>query len=112
MASHRRPSGQATAVVLALAEEPATWRHGYELCQRLDLAAGELYKALMRLADRGLLETSWEPEVAADRPPRQLYRLSGSGVALAEELATEPPVPPRAAWAVGALGRWPWLEGT
>ena len=33
-------------------------------------------------------------------------------LARAEELATEPPVPPRAAWAVGALGRWPWLEGT
>ena len=33
-------------------------------------------------------------------------------LALAEEPATEPPVPPRAAWAVGALGRWPWLEGT
>ena len=112
MASHRRPSGQATAVVLALAEEPATWRYGYELCQRLDLTAGGLYKALMRLADHGLLETSWESAVAADRPPRQRYRLSGSGVALAEELATEPPVPPRAASAVGALGRWPWPEGT
>ena len=111
MICHRRPSGQVTAVVLALAEEPATWRYGYELCQRLDLAAGELYKALMRLADRGLLETSWEP-VVADGRPRQLYRLSGSGVALAEELAAEPPLPPRAAWAVGALGRWPWLEGT
>src|SRR4051794_13017072 len=31
-----------------------------------------------RLADRGLLETSWEPGVGS-RPPRHLYRLSGDG---------------------------------
>ena len=42
MVSFRRRSGQATAVVLALAEQPTTWRYGYELCQRLDLKAGTL----------------------------------------------------------------------
>src|SRR6266508_6497623 len=67
MVSFRRPSGQATAVVLALAVRPATWRYGYELCQRLDLEAGTLYPALMRLADRGQLEPAWESEVPAAR---------------------------------------------
>jgi hypothetical protein len=45
-----------------------------------------------------------------------LRRPSGQAIAvvlaLAEELATEPPVRPEAAWAIGALGRWPRLEGT
>jgi PadR family transcriptional regulator, regulatory protein PadR len=49
MVSFRRTAEQAAAVVLALAEQPATWRYGYELCQRLDLTAGSLYPALMRL---------------------------------------------------------------
>jgi hypothetical protein len=51
-----------TAVILALAEQPATWRYGDELCQQLDLEPERLYRALMRLADLGLLEAAWEPE--------------------------------------------------
>ena len=70
MTSSRRPSAQTTAVVLALAEQPATWRYGYALCQQLDLKAGSVYPILMRLADRGLLETTWESEVPAGRPRR------------------------------------------
>jgi PadR family transcriptional regulator, regulatory protein PadR len=83
----RRLSAQATAVVLALAEEPAAWRYGYELCQALDLKAGSMYPILMRLADRGLLETTWESDPPAGRPPRHLYRLTGPGRTLAGELA-------------------------
>ncbi|MFL6222046.1 MAG: hypothetical protein ACJ75K_04295, partial [Actinomycetes bacterium] len=33
----------------------------------------------MRLADRGLLETAWETDPPASRPPRHLYRLTGPG---------------------------------
>ena len=40
MNGSRRPSAQTIAVVLALAEQPATWRYGYELCQQLGLKAG------------------------------------------------------------------------
>jgi PadR family transcriptional regulator PadR len=112
MVFSRRPSTQVSAVVLALAEEPATWRYGYELCQRLDLAAGTLYRVLMGLADRRLLETAWESEVPAGHPPRHRYRLSGPGRALAGDLRAEPPGRPKAAWAAGALGRRPRLEGT
>jgi DNA-binding PadR family transcriptional regulator len=112
MVSFRRPSGQVTAVVLALAEEPATWRYAFELCHRLDLKAGSLYPALMRLADRGLLATAWESEVPAGRPLRQLYRLTGPGRALAGELAAAPPAPAKVAWVVGGVGRRPRLAGT
>jgi PadR family transcriptional regulator, regulatory protein PadR len=83
----RRPSAQTTAVLLALREDPARWRYGYELCQQLGLKAGSMYPILMRLADRGLLETTWEQAVPSGRPPRHLYRLTGSGVAAATELA-------------------------
>jgi PadR family transcriptional regulator, regulatory protein PadR len=112
MVAFRRPSGQVSTVILTLAAAPTTWRYGYELCQRLDLTAGTLYKVLMRLADRGLLETTWERDLPAGRPPRHLYRLTGPGRVLAGDLAAEPPAPPTRARPVGALGRRPRLEGT
>ena len=74
-------------MVLALAEKPTAWRYGYQLCQQLGLKPGSLYPILVRLADRGLLETTWDTDVPAGRPPRHLYRLTGSGRALATELA-------------------------
>jgi PadR family transcriptional regulator PadR len=101
------PSWQLTAVVRALAEQPATWRYAAELCQRLDLTAGALYPVLMRLADRGMLETSWEPQVPAGRSPRHRYRLTGPGRVLAEELKAAPPSPARAARAVAGARRGP-----
>ncbi|MET7393775.1 PadR family transcriptional regulator [Dactylosporangium sp. NPDC005572] len=87
MARSRRPSAQTTAVVLALAAQPSAWRHGYQLCQELDLKPGTVYPILMRLADRGLLEATWDTDVPPGRPPRHRYRLTGSGRALATELA-------------------------
>jgi DNA-binding PadR family transcriptional regulator len=83
----RQPSEQTTAVLVALAEDPTAWRHGYELCQQTGLKAGSMYPILMRLADRGLLETAWESDVPVGRPPRHLYRLTSSGLELAAELA-------------------------
>jgi DNA-binding PadR family transcriptional regulator len=98
MTRTRRPSAQTTAVVLALAQTPTAWHYGYQLCQELGLKAGSVYPILMRLADRGLLETSWETDAPAGRPPRHLYRLTGPGRSLAAELAEQAPpgVPPAA----------------
>jgi PadR family transcriptional regulator PadR len=79
----RRPSQQTIAVLLALAEAPAAWRYGYELGRQVGLKAGSMYPILMRLADRGLLETTWETEPSPGRPPRHMYRLTGSGLDLA-----------------------------
>src|SRR4029450_5134154 len=77
----RRPSAQTTAVVLAFSEQPATWRYGYDLCQQLGMKAGSMYPILMRLADRGMLETTWATDPGPGPPPRHLYRLTGTGLA-------------------------------
>lgn len=89
MQRNRPPSKQAISVLLALADEPAAWRHGYDLCQQTGLRAGSMYPILMRLADRGFLDTTWESEVPAGRPPRHLYRLTQAGVDIARELREE-----------------------
>jgi PadR family transcriptional regulator, regulatory protein PadR len=83
------PSAQTAAVLRSLANRPSEWRYGYELCQQLGIKAGSMYPILIRLADRGLLDTAWETETPAGRPPRHLYRLSSDGLALARTLASE-----------------------
>jgi DNA-binding PadR family transcriptional regulator len=86
MQRNRPPSEQTISVLLALAEEPAAWRHGYDLCQQTGLKAGSMYPILIRLADRGLLDTAWESEIPSGRPPRHLYRLTPAGADIAREL--------------------------
>jgi PadR family transcriptional regulator, regulatory protein PadR len=78
MQRNRPPSAQAINVLRALAADPAQWRYGYDLATEVHLKSGSLYPILVRLADRGLLETSWEPGVGS-RPPRHMYRLSAAG---------------------------------
>ena len=73
----------------ALADDPARWRHGYDLGTETALKAGSLYPILVRLADRGLLEATWEDPLPQGRPPRHLYRLTPAGL----ELAGAAPVP-------------------
>jgi PadR family transcriptional regulator, regulatory protein PadR len=82
----RRLSPQTIAVLLSFAEEPSRWRHGYDLCRSLGLKAGTVYPILIRLAERGYVETEWEQDVASDRPPRHLYRLSSHGAELVSQL--------------------------
>jgi len=74
----RQPSAQAVRVLRALAADPAQWRYGYDLGAEVGLKSGSLYPILVRLADRGLLDASWE-QGPAGRPPRHLYRLSAAG---------------------------------
>jgi PadR family transcriptional regulator, regulatory protein PadR len=89
----RRPSPRTLAVLEALADEPERWRYGYELCAQLDMQAGSMYPILIRLADRGLLEATWEDDPVPGRPARHLYRLTGTGRAYATAAAaSEPPV--------------------
>jgi len=89
MQRNRPPSEQTINVLLALAEDSSAWRHGYDLCQQTSLKAGSMYPILMRLADRGLLDTTWESEAPAGRPPRHLYRLTRTGADMARELGKE-----------------------
>jgi PadR family transcriptional regulator, regulatory protein PadR len=82
----RRPSSQTAKVLRALAERPSAWRYGYDLGADICLKSGSLYPILMRLADRGLLDTAWEDRTPRGRPPRHLYRLTPEGLRLAREL--------------------------
>src|SRR5437899_7210731 len=91
MQRNRPPSPQTVKVLRALAADPARWRYGYDLATEVHLKSGSLYPILVRLADRGLLEATWEagPE---SRPPRHLYRLTGAG----REYVAALPAPARA----------------
>jgi PadR family transcriptional regulator PadR len=88
MQRNRPPSAQTINVLRALAADPAHWRYGYDLATQVQLKSGSLYPILVRLADRGLLETSWE-QGQGSRPPRHLYRLTSTG---REYIATLIPV--------------------
>jgi PadR family transcriptional regulator, regulatory protein PadR len=86
----RRPSQQTVAVLAALASDPARWRYGYELGKEVGLKAGSLYPILMRLGDRGGLESTWESDPPQGRPPRHLYRLTAAGARAAADAAPAP----------------------
>ena len=64
----------------ALAARPSEWRYGYELGLEVGLRSGSLYPILVRLSDRELLESQWEADAPAGRPPRHLYRLTAAGL--------------------------------
>lgn len=88
MPRSRRPSPQTVALLEALTRTPEEWRYGYDLCLEVGLQAGTVYPILMRLADRGLLETSWESDPPAGRPRRHLYRLTADGLSFTADFAT------------------------
>src|SRR3954471_537974 len=79
----RRPSPQTIRLLRAFANAPQEWRYGYELASEVGLRSGSLYSILVRLCDRALLESQWEVDPPPGRPPRHLYRLTGSGHAYA-----------------------------
>ena len=81
----RRCSGQTLALLAAFADSPLQWRHGYDLSKATAVKSGTLYPILMRLCDRGLLETRWETAAQPGKPPRHLYRLTSDGLAYAED---------------------------
>jgi PadR family transcriptional regulator len=87
MASRRTFSPQTIRVLEALCAEPSAWRHGYTLAKQTGLKSGTLYPILVRLADRGLVEASWEDEHVPGRPRRHLYRLTADGLAAATTAA-------------------------
>ena len=91
MPRNRAPSAQTVTVLRALAADPPRWRYGYELGAEVDLRSGSLYPILMRLSDRGLLESAWQ-ETEPGRPPRHVYRLTAAGVAEVARLEPAPAV--------------------
>ena len=93
MTRFRRPSPQTIAVLAVLDQQPAEWRHGYELCRATGLASGTLYPLLVRLHSTGWLEAEWRPADAPGRPPRHVYRLTPAGRAQARHLLEPGAVP-------------------
>ncbi|NYG06852.1 DNA-binding PadR family transcriptional regulator [Phycicoccus badiiscoriae] len=87
MRRNRPLSPQACRLLGAFAAEPSQWRHGYDLMTEVGVSSGSLYPILARLADRGLLESSWDTPTEG-RPPRHLYRLTTPGQQEAARLAT------------------------
>lgn len=79
MARNRRPSAQTRSVLEYLARDTSTWSYGYQISKETGIASGTLYPLLMRLADRGYLESRWDASAQAGRPPRRLCRLSETG---------------------------------
>jgi PadR family transcriptional regulator PadR len=91
-------SAQTLAVLAVLCEQPSQWRHGYALARQTGLKSGTLYPILIRLADRGLVESCWQEEPVPGRPRRHLYRLTADGqAAAAEALASAARLTARAA---------------
>jgi len=78
---------QTRRLLAALLSQRAQWQHGYDLSEQTGLPSGTLYPILMRLSDRGMLESRWEPSPHQGRPPRKLYRLTAEGMAYAVEHA-------------------------
>ncbi len=85
----RRPSSQTVAALSAFLERPAEWLYGYDLSKRLGLSSGTLYPILMRLGERGYLETEWTEPAKDGRPPRHMYRLTAGGRVWATEALSE-----------------------
>jgi PadR family transcriptional regulator PadR len=79
MLRRRRLSPQTLRVYDALLASPTRWRYGYDLSRETGLRSGTLYPMLIRMADRGLLETGWQDPDRPGPPPRHAYRLTLEG---------------------------------
>jgi PadR family transcriptional regulator PadR len=91
MKRHRRPSLHTLALLNALIQRPRAWHYGYDLSRLTQMKSGTLYPILMRLCERGALESKWQPAAQEGRPPRHMYRLTAAGLVFAREsLAAQP----------------------
>jgi PadR family transcriptional regulator, regulatory protein PadR len=77
-------------VLFALLQARDQGVHGYEISQTTGLKSGTLYPILMRLAEHAFIDAEWQESEVSGRPPRQVYRLTASGVALANRNPPEP----------------------
>jgi PadR family transcriptional regulator, regulatory protein PadR len=85
MKRHRRPSAHTLALLDALTQRPRAWHYGYDLSRLTQMKSGTLYPILMRLCERGMLESKWQPAAQDGRPPRHMYRLTATGLLFARE---------------------------
>jgi DNA-binding PadR family transcriptional regulator len=67
-------------VLDTLSIRPNDWLYGLELAKLTGLKSGSLYPILIRLSDRGMLESRWLEAREQGRPPRHAYRITGAGL--------------------------------
>jgi PadR family transcriptional regulator PadR len=79
-----RLSRQTLQLLDAFLQSPTHWKYGYDISRSTGLKSGTLYPLLIRLAERKLLETSWEM-AEVGKPPRHMYRLTPDGARFARE---------------------------
>ena len=84
----RRLSQQTIDVLAALAEKRGGWLYGLQIAAATDLKSGSLYPILIRLDERGLLESKWIDSEHQGRPARHAYRITGAGRAAHSEALT------------------------
>jgi len=77
-------SPQTLQVLDAFLQNPKDWKYGYDISRNTGLKSGTLYPILMRLAERKLLEASWET-AEIGKPPRHMYRFTPNGLRYARE---------------------------
>lgn len=90
MKRNRRPSAHTLVLMDALMQRPRAWHYGYDLSRLTELKSGTLYPILIRLCDRGFLESKWQAPAQEGRPPRHMYRLTAAGVVFARESLVPP----------------------
>lgn len=91
MKRNRPLSSQAKDLLAILASSPTEWCYGYELMKATGIKSGTLYPVLMRLDERGLLESKWTPPDVEGKPPRHAYRLTDAGLKAAREARASRP---------------------
>jgi PadR family transcriptional regulator PadR len=81
----RRPSRHTLALLDALMQRPRAWHYGYDLSRLTEMKSGTLYPILMRLCERGALESKWQAAAQEGRPPRHMYRMTAAGLVFARD---------------------------
>lgn len=98
MTRSRIPSPAARRVLAALVRAGPSGRHGYDLCREAGIKSGTLYPLLIRLEGQGYLAADWQAAESPGRPPRHVYRLTPTGLQLADQYplrATRPDEAPQ-----------------
>lgn len=88
MTSFRAPSAATRHALTYLLEAPAGL-HGYDISRATGIKAGTLYPMLIRLAEQGHLDATWQPAPENGRPPRHIYSLTEAGRAFARQLVRD-----------------------
>jgi PadR family transcriptional regulator PadR len=83
-----RLTAQTLLVLAALLGDPGEWRYGYDLSRETGLKSGCLYPILIRLNERGWLQSKWRHD--ENQKPRHMYRLTALGQRMGRQTVNSP----------------------